>query len=137
MECKESKNEPTQKSSSTTQTSSTKPRTSNSTNSIDNTIKSKPTNPQKCDRLPYYCTEPVQSVVELLDGYIDKNWDGLQANLKEQYWQNDTQKNTPAALNQLIRDASTLDLSVYVLKYTSITKALIANNEMSTMQRCR
>ena len=57
--------------------------------------------------------------------------------MKEQYWQNDTQKNTPAALNQLIRDASTLDLSVYVLKYTSITKALIANNEMSTMQRCR
>ena len=94
-------------------------------------------NPQKCDRLPYYCTEQVQSVVELLDGYIDKNWDGLQTNLKEQYWQNDTQKNTSATLNQLIRDVSILDLSIYVLKYTSITKALIANNEMSIMQHCR
>ena len=40
-------------------------------------------------------------------------------------------------LNQLIRDTSILDLSVYVLKYTSITKALVDNNEMSIMQRCR
>ena len=46
-------------------------------------------------------------------------------------------KNTPAALNQPIREANTLDLSVYILKYTSITKALVDNNEMSVMQRCR
>src|SRR5947207_10996701 len=77
--------------------------------------------------------EQVQSVIELLDGYIDKNWDGLQTNLKEQYWQNDTQKNTPVALNQLIRDASILDLSVYVLKYTSITKIFIKNMNRNIM----
>jgi len=95
------------------------------------------TKSQKCDRFPYYCTDDVQSVVELLDGYLERNWDKLEEDLKEQYWQNDTQKNTPAALNQLIREANTLDLSVYVLKYTSITKALVDNNEMSVMQRCR
>ena len=95
------------------------------------------TKPQRCDRLPYYCTPNVKDVVELLDGYLEKDWDKLQNDLKDQYWQNDTQKNTPAALNQLIRDAPTLDLSVYILKYASITHALVESNEMSDMQRCR
>ena len=95
------------------------------------------TKPQRCDRLPYYCTPDVKDVVELLDGYLESDWDKLQRDLKDQYWQNDTQKNTPAALNQLIRDASTLDLSIYILKYISITQALLDSNEMSIMQRCR
>ena len=90
----------------------------------------------KCERLPFYCAPAVKEVVELLDGYLEKNWTKLENDLKEQYWQNDTQKNTPAALNQLIRDAYILDLGVYVLKYASITKALIGNNEMFDMQRC-
>jgi hypothetical protein len=92
---------------------------------------------QKCDRVPFYCTPDVKEVVELLDGYLERDWTKLEKDLKEQYWQNDTQKNTPTALNQLIRDAPTLDLSVYVLRYTAITQALVQSKEMSTMQRCR
>ena len=91
----------------------------------------------KCERLPFYCAPGVKEVVELLDGYLEENWTKLENDLKGQYWQNDTQKNTPAALNQLLRDAHTLDLGVYVLKYASITKALVDNNEISNMQRCQ
>jgi hypothetical protein len=91
----------------------------------------------KCRRLPFYCEPTVKDVVELLDGYLEEDWAKLENDLKGQYWQNDTQKNTLTALNQLIRDAHILDLGVYVLKYASITKALVDNNEMSVMQRCR
>ena len=38
---------------------------------------------QKCDRFSYYYIESIQNVIELLDDYIDKNWDNLQANLKK------------------------------------------------------
>src|SRR5208282_964788 len=89
------------------------------------------------ERLPFYCEPAVKEVVELLDGYLEGDWTKLENDLKGQYWQNDTQKNTPAALNQLLRDAHTLDLGVYVLKYASITKALVDNNEMFNMQRCQ
>ena len=58
----------------------------------------------------------------------------LEKGLKEQYWQNDTQKNTLTARNQFIRDAPTLELSVYVFKYSAITQALFDNNDISNMQ---
>ena len=91
----------------------------------------------KCERLPFYCAPGVKEVVELLDGYLEENWTKLEKDLKGQYWQNDMQKNTLAVLNQLLHDAHTLDLSVYILKYVSITKALVDNNEISNMQRCQ
>ena len=43
------------------------------------------TKSQKCDRFPYYCTNDIQSVVELLDVYLERNWAKLEENLKEQY----------------------------------------------------
>ena len=92
--------------------------------------------PKKCARLPYYCSKEVKDVVEILDGYVEEDWTKLEAGLKEHYWQNDTQKNSVVALKQLIADASTLDLSVYVLKFSSITTALITNGEISPTQRC-
>jgi len=91
---------------------------------------------QRCARLPYYCSKEVREVVELLDGYLSESWKQLETDLKEQYWQNDTQKNTITALSQLIRDAKSLDLSEYVLRYLSITGVLIEKKEMSIMQHC-
>jgi len=41
---------------------------------------------QKCDRVPFYCTPDVKDVVELLDGYLEKDWTKLEKDLKEQYW---------------------------------------------------
>jgi hypothetical protein len=79
---------------------------------------------QKCMRLPDYCTPETKEVVELFEGYVNGDWDKLQEELKSLFWQYDRQKNTPAALNQLIREASEIDLNVYVLKYTAITDAL-------------
>ena len=57
--------------------------------------------------------------------------------MKELFWQYDRQKDTPAALNELIHDARNLDLNVYVLKYASITDTLIAGKEMFITQRVR
>jgi len=92
---------------------------------------------QKCARLPDYCTPKTKDVVELFEGYLNNDWDKLQDELKALFWQHDKQKNTPASLNQLIRDAPGMDLNVYILKYTAITDALIKGNEMSPMQRCK
>jgi hypothetical protein len=95
------------------------------------------TDRQKCAHLPDYCTSKTKDVVELLEGYKNSNWAGLQEELKGLFWQYDKQKNTPAALNELIHDAPNLDLNVYVLTYASITDALLRGNEMSTTQRVR
>jgi len=95
------------------------------------------TDRRKCARLPDYCTPKTKDVVELLDGYKAFNWTRLQEQLKGLFWQYDRQKDTPAALNELIHDAPNLDLNVYVLKYNSITDALIKGKEMSTTQRVR
>ena len=95
------------------------------------------TDRQKCARLPDYCTPKTKDVVELLDGYKNSNWARLQEELKGLFWQYDRQKDTPAALNELIHDAPNLDLNVYVLKYTSITGALVRGKDMSTTQRVR
>jgi hypothetical protein len=95
------------------------------------------TDRQKCARLPDYCTPKTKDVVELLEGYKTSNWTKLQEELKGLFWQYDRQRDTPAALNELIRDAPNLDLNVYVLKYDSITDALVKGKEMSTTQRVR
>lgn len=46
-----------------------------------------------------YCECDIRSVIELLDEYINKNWDGLKKNLKDQHWQLDIQKSTMTNLN--------------------------------------
>jgi hypothetical protein len=40
-------------------------------------------------------------------------------------------------LHQLIDDGPPLGLNVYVVKYSSISQALVINGEMSSMRRCR
>ena len=92
---------------------------------------------QRCVQLPDYCTSKTKDVIKLFEEYINNDWEKLQDELKALFWQHDKQKNTPAALNQLIREAPEIDLNVYVLKYTAITDALIKGNEMSAMQRCK
>jgi len=77
-------------------------------------------NPQRCARFPNYCTSDIKDIVKLLPGYISHDWTQLQADVKNLYWQLDRLKNTMAALNELIRSAKSLDLNVYILKYTSM-----------------
>jgi len=40
-----------------------------------------------------------------------------------------------AALSKLVNEASTMDLNVYVLKYTSISSALVAAHGLSPLDR--
>jgi hypothetical protein len=86
-------------------------------------------------RLPYYCTPEVKEIVKILPGYDPPDWTKLQDEIKSFYWQYDHPKNTPAALNALIRDSAKFSLAAYVLKFTSITNALVAKNVMSSVER--
>jgi hypothetical protein len=93
------------------------------------------TDEQKCDRIIDYCAEDVQDVIKLLDGYTTRNWETLQAELKKLYWQYDKQKGSSTALNQLINDAPTMDLNIYILRYASISDALVKKGALSTLDR--
>jgi hypothetical protein len=90
---------------------------------------------QKCVWLPNYCTPIIKDIVKLLEGYASHDWTVLQKELKELYWQNDTPKNSTTTLYKLIKDAPTMDLNVYVLKYSSITDALVSKGALSSLDR--
>ena len=65
------------------------------------------TDPQKCTRLPDYCTSETKDAIELLSGYNESNWTTLQSELKSLFWQHDKQKDTTESLNKLIQEAPT------------------------------
>jgi hypothetical protein len=90
---------------------------------------------QKCIRLPNYCTPVIKDIVKLLGGYETRDWAALQKELKDLYWQNDTPKNSTTALCKLIKDAPTMDLNIYVLKYSAITDALVSKGALSSLDR--
>jgi hypothetical protein len=61
----------------------------------------------------------------------------LEGELKGLFWQYDKQRDTLTKLDELILDAPNLDLTIFVVKFASITEALIKNNEISAKQRIR
>ena len=91
----------------------------------------------KCGRLPDYYSESVKDVVELFDGYTSLDWEIFKKELKSFYWDQDIKKNDTSALNKLIQDAPTLDLTTFVLKYSAISSHLVTAQELSNLQRCR
>jgi hypothetical protein len=93
------------------------------------------TDAQKCSRVGDYCIKEVKEVIELLPGYTEGNWETLQKELKSTYWQHDQQRDTTASLNQLIKDAPSLDLNVYILKYTAISSTLVNKGALSSLDR--
>ena len=82
-----------------------------------------------------YYSKSTKEVIELLPGYKDKDWTKLQAELKNIFWPHDTQRDTPVVLNQLIKDASSMNLNVFVLKYTAITATLVEKGALSALDR--
>ena len=92
-------------------------------------------NSQKCSRLPDYCTPDIKKAVKLLDGHKSGNWEILQQELKDLFWQDDQETDTIATLNQLVRDASRLHLNVFILQYTSISDALVKRGALSNLDR--
>jgi hypothetical protein len=93
------------------------------------------TNRQKCTRIGDYCSKDVKEVIELLPGHSDSNWDTLQKELKNTYWQHDRQRDSTASLNQLVKDAPALDLNVYILKYSAISSTLVTKGALSPLDR--
>ena len=41
--------------------------------------------PQKCTRIANYCSKSTKEVIELLPGYLERDWTKLQAELKHIY----------------------------------------------------
>ena len=93
------------------------------------------TETQRCVRFLNYCTLQIKETVKILPGYIASNWTTLQSDVKKLYWPKDKPKNTMAALDKLIKEAPGMDLNVYVLKYTSISEALVAAHALSSLDR--
>ena len=90
---------------------------------------------EKCRRLPRYCTQTVKELVEILPGHVDKSWVTLKKELKELFWQKDKVKDSTTELIKLVREAPMMDLNVYILKYSSITDALVKQGAMSILDR--
>jgi hypothetical protein len=84
---------------------------------------------------PHYCVPSIKDVVKLLPGYETKSWDNLQTEIKKLYWAGDHPKNTVAALNALIRSSNSIPLSVFILKFSSITDVLVAKSALSDIDR--
>ena len=90
---------------------------------------------KKCTRLPNYCIPAIKDLVKLLPGYLASDWGTLQTNLKDIYWQHDKPKNTHEALIKLVKEASSMDLNVYLMKFTAITDSLISKHALSDLDR--
>ena len=91
------------------------------------------TDVQKCTRLPNYCTPEIKDVVKLLNGYISRDWSVLRKELKDFYWQHDKPRNTTTELYKLIKEAPSMSLNVYLLKYTAITNDLVKQGALSAL----
>jgi hypothetical protein len=83
----------------------------------------------------YYCTSEIKEIAKLLPGYESRDWSLLQCELKKFYWQYDRLKNSVAALNALIRSSNSIALNVFVLKFFSITDALVTQSFLSPVNR--
>ena len=90
---------------------------------------------QKCARIIDYCSAETQEIIEVLEGYTESNWEKLQAELKELFWQYDKQRDSTASLNQLIKDAPTLDLNIFIVRYSSISEKLVKTGALSSLDR--
>jgi hypothetical protein len=86
---------------------------------------------------PRFCTPEIKEIVMLLPGYESpSDWELLQTEIKKLYCQFDLPKNTFAAVDSLIRSESTSSpLRVFILKFSVITDALVANNVLSSVNR--
>src|SRR5579871_5625738 len=76
----------------------------------------------------------IKDLVKLLPGY-PADWSKLEKSLKETFWQHDQPKDTPEALTCLIKEAPTMDLNVYIIKFTAITDSLIVKHALSSLDR--
>ena len=90
---------------------------------------------EKCERIPYYCTKEVKDIVEYLTGYTKNDWPKLQEQLKDLYWQDDTQRDSTEALNILISNAAEMDLNAFVMKYETISASLVEQGALSPLDR--
>jgi hypothetical protein len=77
----------------------------------------------------------VKDIVECFEGYKNRDWDKLKKELKGFYWQHDRQRDSTATLNRLVSNAGKMDLNVFILKYTSISKGLVAGGTLAPLDQ--
>jgi hypothetical protein len=91
------------------------------------------TDTQKCERILYYGVD--QELIEFLDGYATNDWELLQKEMKEIYWENDTHRDSMASPNTLISNASKMGLNVFIIKYSSMSGTLVERGALSILDR--
>src|SRR5271170_7952504 len=72
---------------------------------------------------PHFCLPTIKDIVKLLPSYDTKVWTSLRKEIIHLYWAGDHPKNTVAALNAHVRSAASMPLSIFTLKFSSITDA--------------
>ena len=92
---------------------------------------------QKCKKLPRYCSKEIGEAIEKLEGCEKGDWNLLQTQMEKWFWQSDSLKNTLMDLENLVRDAKAgkVKVDMFVLRYTTITNALMKKHAMSDFQR--
>jgi hypothetical protein len=73
-----------------------------------------------------------QDVIKFLDGYVTNDWELLQKEIKQIYWQKHRQRDSMASL---ISNASKMELNVYIVKYSSICGTCVERGALSILDR--
>jgi len=63
------------------------------------------------------------------------DWALFQEELKELFWQHDTQRNTVTQLRQLVHNAPEMDVNLYVVQYSAISSALVEAKALTLYDR--
>ena len=81
---------------------------------------------ERCVNLPLYCVPDTQDIVEILGGYVARDWKMLQKELKALFSQYDKKKVTLSALIEIVKlgAASKTELNVFVIKFAAMSEML-------------
>jgi len=83
---------------------------------------------QKYDRLPFHCTKDLKLVVEELEGFESKDWNTPERSIMRTFHRYDMQDKLISILKKLLAEGPGSDMRLFLLKYSSITTALIKDN---------
>ena len=90
---------------------------------------------QRCLRFPDYCTPEIEDVVICLSGYHTVDWVLFQQELKDLFWQHETQCNTVTRLRRLVHNGPAMDADLFVVQYSAISAALVEASALTLYDR--
>jgi hypothetical protein len=92
------------------------------------------TDVQKCERLSDYCADDLEYIVESMDGFKEKNWDRMEAAMRDVFHRYDIRKKTREELEELVISPGS-DFHLFLLKYAAISEYLVQNEDLTKKQQ--